>query len=162
MKNLFFYIIALLNCIIPIFCIILRIMRHNKTNIVFIKQFFYFITIGGFVQSFLMIAFCYNNEELEYLILLAVISVLNIVCCIEWFNKIIIFDNDHFTVKNILGFKHTYNYSDIIGFNIKRRRYKYHTETITRFYLKNKKFSVMTTSYNYTPFFNKVAKEYKK
>ena len=153
-----FSLIAMTACVLSI---ILRILRGRRNNIVFYTESFWLINIMGILFSVLLSVFYYRNDN-ESTIFFTVMTALFSLSNIAFYNGIVVFEEDSFFVRSLLGYKKYYSYSDVTGFMLKSRRYRHKTETKAIFYAGNKKFSVYTSSYNYPIFFEKLNSEHKK
>ncbi len=157
-----FYGLAVATIILAVSCIIKRFFRNKQKNIVFNVEGFWLIVAFGIFSSIMLCFFCHRNEELETLIIFAMMSSICLIACIAWLNETIIFDDTQCTVRNFTGIKKTYKYSEIVDFRLKRTKYRHGTKTTSHFRVRKNKFSVSTTARNYDEFIEKVFSVYKK
>lgn len=156
------YILSAIAFVTAIICFIVKFARNKKDNMVFNKQYFWVVDLITLFASVMLCVFCAQKESFNTLMVFTLMTTLGFVGCIAWHNEIIVFEDKYFTVKNFLGIKKVYHYSDITGVYVRRGRNKYFTETKVRFYVGKRSFTVLSSAVNYTQFFKRINDEYKK
>ncbi|MBQ8860623.1 MAG: hypothetical protein IJ015_04715 [Ruminococcus sp.] len=120
------------------------------------------IEIFTILSSTLLLISTIKKESLNTLCVFSIMAIVGTVYNIYFLNQTIKFSDDKIIVRNFLGFKRTFSYSEIQSFIIKKRSTKYNIYRVVYFYTDKKKFSVETTNVNYADFFKKVNDEYKR
>lgn len=164
MHELIMYAVAALLIVLSVIGLIVNALRNRYNNIVFPAQGTKALSLCSiFCALFLFALYKVAAEPgMDIIIAFSPIVLLCILAWIGMFNEVIIFDEEHFSVKNFIGVKRKYRYEEIQKMSIRTKRRRYRTFSIVCFYIGRKKVKSSSTLENHSDFVDTAAEKYKK